>query len=211
MASTAPVLLILGAGPKVGSAVAKTFLSKGYRVAIASRSLNDEKKSDNELSMKLDLSKPEDVPAVFPKVKSAFGAAPNVVVYNGKSISNALSPDSDETSSGFVTWRNGSCSRSSVRCEHIGKLHHQQQCQRSFGIGSGQSSSRGFQNSASDNQEDFHLHRQYSCTNNNPSHDHFRHGQGCCCSSYHECCYGLQGSRLQVSVELIYDEEWSNV
>lgn len=83
MTSPAPILFILGAGPKVGAAVAKTFLNKGYRVASASRSLPDERKNDNELSLKLDLSKPEDVPAAFAKVKSAFGSAPSVVIHNG--------------------------------------------------------------------------------------------------------------------------------
>jgi len=86
MASTSPVLLILGAGPNIGSHVAKAFLSQGYRVALASRSLTEGKKNDNELNLQLDLSHPETVPAAFSKVEAAFGTAPSVVIHNGKPI-----------------------------------------------------------------------------------------------------------------------------
>lgn len=86
MAAASPVLLILGSGPKVGASVAKKFLNNGYRVATASRSKQTQQENDNELSIKLDLSKPQDIPAVFVKVKETFGVAPSVVVHNSEYI-----------------------------------------------------------------------------------------------------------------------------
>lgn len=36
-----------------------------------------------QMHIPVDLSKPEDVPSVFEKVKEQLGAAPSVVLYNG--------------------------------------------------------------------------------------------------------------------------------
>ena len=81
---SAPVLLILGAGPKVGVSVAKTFAAKGYKIALTSRTTPTTNLPDSQIHIKLDLAKPEDVPGVFAQVKEKFGSAPSVVVYNGR-------------------------------------------------------------------------------------------------------------------------------
>ena len=84
MTETSPVILILGAGPKVGLPVAEAFASKGYKVAIAARSLNEADSTNNQLNIKSDFANPEDVLNAFVKVRKELGI-PSVVVYNGKS------------------------------------------------------------------------------------------------------------------------------
>ncbi|KAL2869511.1 uncharacterized protein BJX67DRAFT_347500 [Aspergillus lucknowensis] len=83
---TTPVALILGAGPRVGGSVAAKLASKGYSVAIASRSGTGNRTSEGYLSLQADFAKPETVPALFDAVKTAFQAAPSVVVYNAASL-----------------------------------------------------------------------------------------------------------------------------
>jgi NAD(P)-dependent dehydrogenase (short-subunit alcohol dehydrogenase family) len=83
MAAKSPVVLILGAGPNIGQAVACTFASKGYKVALAARSLKEADSTDNQLNIPSDFSKTDDVVNAFAKVKKVFGI-PSVVVYNGK-------------------------------------------------------------------------------------------------------------------------------
>lgn len=87
MAATIPVALILGAGPNIGQTVAQIFASKGYKVALASRSLNEGESTDNQLNIKSDFSKPDDVVNAFTKVNTVFGI-PSVVVYNGRTRSS---------------------------------------------------------------------------------------------------------------------------
>lgn len=77
-----PVVLILGAGPRIGVSVAEKFASNGYRVAIASRTGSDAKTAAGFLSLKADLYKPESIPALFEAVKTEFHTSPSVVVYN---------------------------------------------------------------------------------------------------------------------------------
>lgn len=83
MPGTSPVILILGAGPNIGQAVAKTFASKGFKVALAARSLREADSTENQLNITSDFSKPDDVVHAFTKVKQAMGI-PSVVIYNGK-------------------------------------------------------------------------------------------------------------------------------
>jgi len=83
MPATSPVILILGAGPHIGQAVARTFTSKGYKVALATRSLNEADSTDSQLNIKSDFANSDDVVNAFDKVKKVFGI-PSVVVYNGK-------------------------------------------------------------------------------------------------------------------------------
>lgn len=80
-----PIILILGAGPNIGTHVSKGFASRGYRVALASRSSSNFG-GDQDLHIPVDLSNPENVPGVFGAVESKFGAPPSVVVYNCESI-----------------------------------------------------------------------------------------------------------------------------
>ncbi|KAF3762277.1 hypothetical protein M406DRAFT_347430 [Cryphonectria parasitica EP155] len=88
------VVLILGAGPRIGASVAETFASNGYKVAIASRKGTGAKTAEGYLSIQADFTNPESIPAVFDTVKAAFSAAPSVVVYNAP----ALTPPPDSNS-----------------------------------------------------------------------------------------------------------------
>lgn len=88
-----PVILILGAGPRIGASVAEKFASSGYQVAVASRSGTDTKTANGFLSLKADFTKPESIPALFDAVKIEFGTSPNVIVYNAGALTNP--PDQD--------------------------------------------------------------------------------------------------------------------
>jgi NAD(P)-dependent dehydrogenase (short-subunit alcohol dehydrogenase family) len=83
MPGTSPVILILGAGPNIGQAVAKTFASKGFKVALAARSLKETDSTENQLNITSDFANPDDIVNAFIKVKQVLGV-PSVVVYNGK-------------------------------------------------------------------------------------------------------------------------------
>ncbi|KAL7919890.1 hypothetical protein ACQKWADRAFT_315249 [Trichoderma austrokoningii] len=81
MPGITPIVLILGAGPKVGLPTAKAFASKGYKVAVTARSLNEADSTDSQLNIKSDFANPDDVVSAFAKVKRELGI-PNVVIYN---------------------------------------------------------------------------------------------------------------------------------
>ena len=76
------VILILGAGPRLGKTIASKFASGGYEVALAARSLSDGISAEGYLNVKVDLAAPESIPAVFKAVEKSMGI-PNIVVYNG--------------------------------------------------------------------------------------------------------------------------------
>jgi NAD(P)-dependent dehydrogenase (short-subunit alcohol dehydrogenase family) len=84
MPGKSPVILILGAGPNIGQAVARTFASKGYKVAIAARSLKEADSTDEQLNITSDFSNTDDIVNAFTRVKKELGI-PSVVLYNGKS------------------------------------------------------------------------------------------------------------------------------
>ena len=85
MASASKILLILGSGGRVGASVASLFGHKGYSVAIAARSLEDNKvNAAGQLELRADFANADTLAPTFEKVKEKFGAPPNVVVYNGK-------------------------------------------------------------------------------------------------------------------------------
>lgn len=86
MAAKFPVVLILGAGPNVGEAVARTFASKGYKVALAARSVKEADSTNDQLNIPSDFSKTDDVVNAFTQVKKVFGI-PSVVVYNVSAVS----------------------------------------------------------------------------------------------------------------------------
>ncbi|ORY13941.1 hypothetical protein BCR34DRAFT_586161 [Clohesyomyces aquaticus] len=83
---SSPVAFILGAGPRVGAAVAQKFLNNGYKVAIASRSGKISESVTGVFSVKADLTKPETVPGLFDAVKAEFKEAPSVVIYNAAAL-----------------------------------------------------------------------------------------------------------------------------
>jgi hypothetical protein len=90
----APVVLILGSGPRVGASVAQAFKNSGYNVALASRKGTNSKTDDGYFSIKADFASPSTIADVFSAVKSEFGSAPSVVIYNAA----ALTPPSDPSS-----------------------------------------------------------------------------------------------------------------
>ncbi|KAF4950701.1 hypothetical protein FSARC_13105 [Fusarium sarcochroum] len=81
MATKSPIVLIIGAGSNIGQSVARKFASKGYKVALAARSVNETESTDDQLNIKSDFSKTDDVVNAFAKVKKVLGI-PSVVVYN---------------------------------------------------------------------------------------------------------------------------------
>ncbi|KAE8448299.1 hypothetical protein EG329_009543 [Mollisiaceae sp. DMI_Dod_QoI] len=88
-----PVVLILGAGPRIGASVAEKFASNGYQVAVASRSGSGTKTDKGFLSLKADFTKPDSIPALFDAVKTEFHTSPSVVIYNAAALTNP--PDQD--------------------------------------------------------------------------------------------------------------------
>ncbi|KAI5459149.1 hypothetical protein BGZ63DRAFT_415800 [Mariannaea sp. PMI_226] len=92
MASTSPVALILGAGANIGQNVARAFVAKGYKVALAARSLQEDDSTPDQLHIKGDFSDADSIAGIFAKVKSQLGT-PYVVVYNAA----AVTPQKPET------------------------------------------------------------------------------------------------------------------
>jgi len=92
--ATTRVVLILGAGPNIGAAIASKFASKGYKVAVASRSGTGHRNDQGYLSLKADFTRPESIPPLYEAIKAEFQAPPNVVVYNAA----ALTPPPDTES-----------------------------------------------------------------------------------------------------------------
>lgn len=78
---TSSVALIFGAGSNVGNSVAKAFLAKGYKVALASRSQDPKTSTENELHIPTDCGNTDSVLQAFARTRNEFGI-PNVVVYN---------------------------------------------------------------------------------------------------------------------------------
>lgn len=79
--SSSKVLLILGAGPRIGKSIADFFSSKGYKVAVAGRTLSSFD-SSSTLSVKANFADPSSIKGVFAEVQEKLGV-PGVVVYNG--------------------------------------------------------------------------------------------------------------------------------
>lgn len=56
MASISPVVFILGAGGNIGHHVARAFAARGYKVALAARSLKEEESTPDRLNIQSDLN-----------------------------------------------------------------------------------------------------------------------------------------------------------
>jgi NAD(P)-dependent dehydrogenase (short-subunit alcohol dehydrogenase family) len=82
MPATSPIALILGAGSNVGHHVAQAFAAKGYKIALAARSLKEEESTPEQLNITSDFSDPQSVVKAFATVEAKLGI-PSVVVYNG--------------------------------------------------------------------------------------------------------------------------------
>ena len=76
-----PSALVIGAGPRIGKALAETLTKAGYRVALASRAPKDALSQYKYFPV--DLSKPETVAGLFETVTKSLGA-PSLVVYNSE-------------------------------------------------------------------------------------------------------------------------------
>lgn len=79
------VVLIIGAGPRIGRSVASRFASNGYKVALVARNLSEGFSAEGYLNIQADLSDPNSVPSIFQTVGKAF-SVPNIVVFNGSCI-----------------------------------------------------------------------------------------------------------------------------
>ncbi|KAH7305842.1 hypothetical protein B0I35DRAFT_483598 [Stachybotrys elegans] len=86
------VVLIFGAGARVGRSVAQAFGAKGYKVALAARSLKAQDSTKDQLHIPTDCSDPESIVQAFSQVRSAYGS-PNVVVYNAAAGTRNSSTD----------------------------------------------------------------------------------------------------------------------
>jgi NAD(P)-dependent dehydrogenase (short-subunit alcohol dehydrogenase family) len=80
------VVIILGAGPRIGQSLAEKFASDGYKIVVASRTGTNTTNDKGFLSLKADFSKPESIPTLFDAVKVEFNTAPSVVVYNAAAL-----------------------------------------------------------------------------------------------------------------------------
>ncbi|KAE9375391.1 putative short-chain dehydrogenase [Stipitochalara longipes BDJ] len=85
MPATSPVILILGAGANVGQHVAKSFASKGYKVALAARRAKEAENTADQVNIPSDFTDPNSIINAFSKVKALLGA-PSVVVYNAAAV-----------------------------------------------------------------------------------------------------------------------------
>ncbi|KAH8668413.1 putative short-chain dehydrogenase [Xylariales sp. PMI_506] len=81
----APIALILGAGSNIGQHAARAFAAKGYKLALAARSLNEKESTSESLNIQSDFSDPEAVVRAFEKTKSELGV-PSVVIYNAAAV-----------------------------------------------------------------------------------------------------------------------------
>jgi len=91
--SPSPVVLILGAGPRIGISVAEKLASNGYNVVMVSRSGTGTKTAKGFLSLKADFSEPKLIPALFETVKAEFDTYTSVVFYNAAALTSP--PDKD--------------------------------------------------------------------------------------------------------------------
>ena len=83
------VALILGGGTRVGYSVANGLAASGYKVAIGRRTPTSEGLSAGIKTLTLDVSSTSSITSAFEETKSAFGAVPNVVVYNAGNLKQA--------------------------------------------------------------------------------------------------------------------------
>jgi NAD(P)-dependent dehydrogenase (short-subunit alcohol dehydrogenase family) len=104
--STSPVVLILGSGSNVGKHVAQAFAAKGYKVALASRSLKGEDSTADRVHISSDFADPESVIRTFSKVKELLGV-PSVVVYNGNTVVEKVDPHTDILEAAAATLNDG--------------------------------------------------------------------------------------------------------
>jgi len=77
--------LIVGAGPGLGASLARLLAAEGLRVGLAARDTEKLASLANETGAVLhacDATRPDEVEALFARMESSLGGAPDVVVYN---------------------------------------------------------------------------------------------------------------------------------
>jgi NAD(P)-dependent dehydrogenase (short-subunit alcohol dehydrogenase family) len=77
-----PIAFIIGAGKRIGAGAADVLQSKGYKVALAARSLKPEDSTSDRLHVPVDLSNTESIAPAFASLRKQWGE-PSVVFYNG--------------------------------------------------------------------------------------------------------------------------------
>jgi NAD(P)-dependent dehydrogenase (short-subunit alcohol dehydrogenase family) len=90
----APIVLILGSGPRIGASVAATFASNGYSVVLASRRGSNSTTPEGFLSLSADFNDPSSIPAIFDAVATKFNSSPCVVIYNAAALTSPSDKDS---------------------------------------------------------------------------------------------------------------------
>ena len=107
MTSNTKVALVTGAGTGIGKAAALAMLKDGYRVALVGRrkelldkSAADSGAKDRAMVLPADLTKPENVKAVFAKVKDAWGRLD--VLFNNAGMGAPAIPMEDLS---FEQWK----------------------------------------------------------------------------------------------------------
>lgn len=76
------IALIFGYGPNVGFSTAEAFQTKGYKLAVVSRSTVPMDGGKDYLYIRADLSDPSSVEKIFSQVRKELGH-PSIVIYNG--------------------------------------------------------------------------------------------------------------------------------
>ncbi|KAH7342555.1 hypothetical protein BKA65DRAFT_586487 [Rhexocercosporidium sp. MPI-PUGE-AT-0058] len=89
-----PIVLILGAGPRVGASLTTKFSTLNYNIALASRSGTNTLNASGYLSLRADFKDPSSIAPLFVAVKKEFHAYPSVVIYNA----GTLTPPPDKES-----------------------------------------------------------------------------------------------------------------
>lgn len=84
--SNTPLVLLLGVGPRIGTAIKENFKHRGYNVAVASRSTQPSVDEDGVFCIRVDFSTTKDIPATFEAARVRFGRDPDVVIYNAYSL-----------------------------------------------------------------------------------------------------------------------------
>ncbi|TAQ91473.1 hypothetical protein B7494_g164 [Chlorociboria aeruginascens] len=87
---SAPIILILGAGPNVGASVFQKFATHGYKTALVSRTQRSLSPSP-DVAITADISSPAAIKPIFDEVREKLGV-PDVVVYNAYGNAMSQSP-----------------------------------------------------------------------------------------------------------------------
>jgi hypothetical protein len=188
------VALILGSGPNVGRHVSRAFAAKGYKVALASRSLKKPDDAAGLTHFRVELSNPVSIPELFTKVEHDLGA-PSVVVYNGQY--NGCGTQLRE--------KRITLPQRVHSLQPIQKIHSRypsttlsKTCMSTPLV----SSSGYLCKAACLGLEDIHLHRQRAEHRLGRSTAHWRGRRQICDSPFDSCCfYGICGPGLQVRIK----------